>query len=359
MPWATHVKPLVAGSAATSTWGSSAGHDRGIEPTRVTPSSRPTIVGTCWPSPFDPCGPSSDVELEIVVVDDGSSDGTSGGCRQLDEPRLRVLRQEEPRGVAAARNAGVELATLPTSRSATTTTSGRRTSSPPNSPRSSEDPGRQLELHVFDVVRRGRAGRGRAGALPGGAADPGRAHRGCLSTERRPRRRLVGPGRDRSRAGCGRLPRRGWPKTGTLDPPRALGAGRAGFEAAFRVPRLANSQQLSLVRPAPDAGRDFDAVSDRYAAEAEALGVEQDDVADDMHLAKIALRCGLRHESFVRYSHLARKDPKKIVWAFAALVSPSVVDQATDRRSARTVPRVVRAEVLQWMMPLLSDPAFS
>jgi glycosyltransferase involved in cell wall biosynthesis len=50
------------------------------------------------------------VEVEVLVVDDGSSDDTTGAVRSLDDPRVRVLRHETPRGVAIARNAGAAAA---------------------------------------------------------------------------------------------------------------------------------------------------------------------------------------------------------------------------------------------------------
>jgi glycosyltransferase involved in cell wall biosynthesis len=50
------------------------------------------------------------VRLEVVVVDDGSSDGTAAGLRQIEDRRLRVLRHETSRGVSAARNAGIAAA---------------------------------------------------------------------------------------------------------------------------------------------------------------------------------------------------------------------------------------------------------
>jgi glycosyltransferase involved in cell wall biosynthesis len=51
-----------------------------------------------------------DVELEVIVVDDGSTDGTATRLAGVDEPRLRVLRHEQARGQASARNTGVAAA---------------------------------------------------------------------------------------------------------------------------------------------------------------------------------------------------------------------------------------------------------
>ena len=55
-----------------------------------------------------------EVDLEAIVVSDGSTDGTAALVADLatDEPRIRLL--EEPhRGVAAARNTGLAAATAP------------------------------------------------------------------------------------------------------------------------------------------------------------------------------------------------------------------------------------------------------
>jgi glycosyltransferase involved in cell wall biosynthesis len=50
------------------------------------------------------------VELEVIVVDDGSADDTPEVLGKIDDERLRVIRHERPLGVSKARNAGIESA---------------------------------------------------------------------------------------------------------------------------------------------------------------------------------------------------------------------------------------------------------
>ena len=46
-------------------------------------------------------------DLELVVVDDGSVDGTGELLAGVDDPRLRVVRNQEALGLAGALNVGI------------------------------------------------------------------------------------------------------------------------------------------------------------------------------------------------------------------------------------------------------------
>src|SRR3954467_10808318 len=52
-------------------------------------------------------------ELEGIVVDDGSLDATGEALEALGDPRVTVLRNPSSRGVAHARNRGIERAAHP------------------------------------------------------------------------------------------------------------------------------------------------------------------------------------------------------------------------------------------------------
>jgi len=55
------------------------------------------------------CG-QREVDVEIIVVDDAGEPSTSGILAAIGDPRVRLIRNEGPPGVAAARNAGIEAA---------------------------------------------------------------------------------------------------------------------------------------------------------------------------------------------------------------------------------------------------------
>jgi GT2 family glycosyltransferase len=54
-----------------------------------------------------------DVKLEVIVVDDGSTDQTPQGLAAIEDTRLQVIRHATSAGVARARNAAVNVAEAP------------------------------------------------------------------------------------------------------------------------------------------------------------------------------------------------------------------------------------------------------
>jgi glycosyltransferase involved in cell wall biosynthesis len=48
------------------------------------------------------------VELDVTVVDDGSTDDTPAFLAGVEDPRVRVIRNETPLGVSRARNQGID-----------------------------------------------------------------------------------------------------------------------------------------------------------------------------------------------------------------------------------------------------------
>jgi glycosyltransferase involved in cell wall biosynthesis len=53
------------------------------------------------------------VDLEVVVVDDGSADDTVSWLAAQSDPRIRIVQHDRSRGVSAARNAGIAAARGP------------------------------------------------------------------------------------------------------------------------------------------------------------------------------------------------------------------------------------------------------
>ena len=49
-------------------------------------------------------------DFEVLVVDDGSTDGTCGVVESYRDPRVRLVRNESDMGIPRTRNRGLELA---------------------------------------------------------------------------------------------------------------------------------------------------------------------------------------------------------------------------------------------------------
>lgn len=47
------------------------------------------------------------MDLEVIVIDDGSTDGTAGVVESFDDGRVRLIRNPSNRGVSYSRNAGI------------------------------------------------------------------------------------------------------------------------------------------------------------------------------------------------------------------------------------------------------------
>jgi len=48
--------------------------------------------------------------IEVIVVDDGSQDGTEESVKRINDKRIRYIKHEKNRGVSAARNTGIDKA---------------------------------------------------------------------------------------------------------------------------------------------------------------------------------------------------------------------------------------------------------
>ncbi len=69
--------------------------------------NRPALVREAIESALNA---APDVSLEIIVVDDASTDGTWDSLRAYDDPRVRCFRMESNSGQNVARNRGLDVA---------------------------------------------------------------------------------------------------------------------------------------------------------------------------------------------------------------------------------------------------------
>jgi glycosyltransferase involved in cell wall biosynthesis len=298
-----------------------------------------------------------DVDLQVIVIDDGSTDDTGVWLASLDDPRVRVLRHDVPQGAAQARSTGVAAAETEYVAFCDDDDlwSPRKLAAQLDAVAASSGAGWSCTAAV-SFVADGSTPVEIVHHQPSPSADGVLA--GLLTSN-------IVPGGGSSVLVARDLMqevggfRRGLAEDWDLWIRLALASPMATVDApltGYRIWRGAGKSRSSDLRGMTDATQ---TVRERYRSEAETLGVSQVGHADDVYLAKIALRADLRIESFVRYARLSRRAPAKLVWAVAALVSPSAVDRATDRRSARAVPAEPRDEALEWLVPLLAEPALT
>jgi glycosyltransferase involved in cell wall biosynthesis len=329
------------------------------------PSTRPTVtaivpthnrrptLATTMRSVLDQRG----VDFEVIVVDDGSSDDTGAWLASLGDPRVRVLRHDVPQGAAQARTTGVAAASTPyvafcddddlwapdklaaqLDAVAATPGAGWSCTAAVSFVADGSAPVEILHHQPAPAADQVLASLLTSNIVPGGGSSV-----------------LVDKDLVQEVGGF----RGGLAEDWDLWIRLALAAPLAPADApltGYRIWRGAGRSRSSDLRGMVEATQ---TVRERYRAEAESLGVCQVGHADDVYLAKIALRADLRMESFVRYARLARRAPAKMVWAVAALVSPAAVDRATDYRSAKAVPVEPRDAALEWLAPLLAEPALT
>jgi glycosyltransferase involved in cell wall biosynthesis len=60
------------------------------------------------PRAITSCLQSSIADFEVIVVDDGSTDGSAAAVRQMDHPAIRLVQHDVNRGLGATRNTGIE-----------------------------------------------------------------------------------------------------------------------------------------------------------------------------------------------------------------------------------------------------------
>jgi glycosyltransferase involved in cell wall biosynthesis len=292
-----------------------------------------------------------DVEVEALVVDDASEDGTPAYLAGLGDRRVSVVRHDSPRGVAAARNAGVAGARAPW----------------------------VAFLDDDDLWAPDKL----AAQLRGVGANPGSGWSCAAAVDVDEELRIVEPQVDPPRDGPELLPRllavNVIPGGGSgVLVETALVRSVGGFDEELRILadwdlwiRLALRSPLTPVdRPLvayqrhegamttgmPAIRAELDRVEAKYAAERAAHGVE---LAWDAWLPYIALmqrRAGLRLAPAAQYARLAviGRNPLWLVRAVAALARPRGIERLR-RRGRRPIPPDWRSEVERWLAPMRAE----
>jgi glycosyltransferase involved in cell wall biosynthesis len=286
-----------------------------------------------------------DVSLELVVVDDGSTDGTGPWLDRIAaaDSRIKVVRHERPRGVSNARNAGVARA------------SGRWAAFCDDDDLWARDKlASQLAALHARSARWGCTGVVEVDHrleitghynVEGGAAFPRLLEVNFIATSSVIAElelvRDVG-GFDPSLRGS-----EDWDLWIRLAQHTPLAAVDRPL-IAYRLGELSLSMDVDRMR----AGRSL--IVERYAALAATHGARPDEASHERYLAKQLLRggAGTRAASILARLAFEHRRWRELPVAAAALISPRLTDRLGALRAAARVPAAWRREAEVWLAPI-------
>ena len=287
-----------------------------------------------------------DVSIELIVVDDGSSDGTGPWLDRLAaaDQRIKVVHHAVPRFISGARNAGIAQATgrwvafcddddlwAPDKLSAQL--AALRTS------------GARWACTGVAVVDEGLRIVGHH-HVAGGEVLPA-----LLASNRIPTGSTVIAACDLLRDAGGFDPGlRGsedwdlWIRLAQHSPVAAVDRPLI----AYRLSRQSLSMNIAPMR----AGRLT--IANRYAALAAAHGVASDEAGHERYLARQLLRAGARREAASIFATLAFRHCRwrELPRAAIALVAPRLMDGVGQARASAAVPPSWRRETELWLRPI-------
>jgi glycosyltransferase involved in cell wall biosynthesis len=288
-----------------------------------------------------------EVDLRLIVVDEASSDHTAATLQALDDPRLTVVRNDDPRGTAGARNTGLALVDTPWVAFCDDDDLWA-----PDKLRS------QLDV-VDDTVRWCCVGTvlvdeeltvlDHQPVLSGDVLDtllamnrvPGGGSGVLVSTDLL---REVGGFTEELRNSedwdC-------WISLAARSPLAAVDRPLVGY----RIWSNSMSRDMERMEAA------FDRITGRHAQLAAVRGVAPDREAHDEYLARQQVRSHRRLAAAKGYGRVARRGGSARNWARAAvaLAAPSLLDRVGTDRAMRRVPEAWRVEAETWLAAVKRD----
>jgi glycosyltransferase involved in cell wall biosynthesis len=284
-------------------------------------------------------------DLEVIVVDDASDDGTLEAIGHVPDGRVRALRFSEPKGVARARNAGLDAARADWVAFL-----------------DDDDLWAPAKLRLqFDALCRSPEGRW-----------------SCVTAVRVDGSiRVIGIARAREGGDVVRrmLEVNAVPggASGVLAD-RALVASAGGFDerlsvladwdlwirlsqlsplVALDVPLLAYRVHADRMSTNVDASRrELETVSAKHSALRARLGAEVDCLVWDAYFAELEQRSGAHLAAARSYLRLARRHHKLRAPVLAALGALPGATTIRDRRRYRRIPEAELATISGWLAPL-------